>query len=140
MVKCVVCGKEIEESRYMGDAILCSSECFHVNFWNEKVAKYGNGTSGYAKTVAIVNGNHYIVKPDSSDSFFQGHGGRQFKIEFNDGRIVQSKNVWHQGDIPDTHKHLLPDNAIFTESDESIENKIKHNNLMHIVKNEKRSS
>lgn len=131
MLKCTICGKEIEESHYRDEIpVLCGNECFHTYFWNEKVEKYGDGTNDYAKTVAIVNGSHYIFHPDSPDTFFTGHGGRQFKIIFHDGRVVQSKNVWHQGDIPQTHKHLLPDNAIFVESDEAIENRRKHKEFL----------
>lgn len=134
MVKCVICGKEIKESYYRDEIpILCGSECFHVNFWNEKAEKYGNGTNEYAKTVAIVDGSHYTFHPDV-DVDFRGFGGRQFKIVFHDGRVVQSKNVWHQGTIPQTHKHLLPDNAIFVESDEAIENRRKHVELIYKIR------
>jgi len=131
MVKCIVCGKEIEESHYRDEVpVMCGDKCFHINFWNEKVKSYGNGTNGYSKKIAIVNGSHYTFYPDSSETFFQGHGGRQFKIIFNDGRIVQTKNLWHQGDIPLNFRNLLPDNAIFVESDEAIENRRKHKELM----------
>jgi len=33
MVKCVICGKEIEESKY-GNKAICSAECLSIDFWN----------------------------------------------------------------------------------------------------------
>lgn len=115
MVKCSICNKEIEASEYDNSCpILCSSECFKHYFWDEKVKSYGNGTSGYAKTIAIIEGCHYTYHPDTpGQAPFRGFGGREFKIRFNDGREITTHNLWHQGDIPETHKHLLPNNAVF---------------------------
>ena len=33
-MKCVICGKEIEKSKYLHKA-LCSRECFCIDFWND---------------------------------------------------------------------------------------------------------
>jgi len=32
-MKCVICGKEVEQSSYM-HKVICSSKCFAVDFWN----------------------------------------------------------------------------------------------------------
>jgi hypothetical protein len=59
-----------------------------------------------------VNGHHYIIRPKDNSSF-QGFGGRTFKIEFFDGRIAETKNLWHQGEISKTWTDRMPDNAKF---------------------------
>ena len=38
MVRCEVCGKEIEKSQYFGN-VLCSGECFTINFWRRIIAE-----------------------------------------------------------------------------------------------------
>ncbi len=43
---------------------------------------------------------------------FRGFGGREFRIRFYDGRTdVVTRNLWHQGIIPEHYRALLPDNA-----------------------------
>ena len=104
-MKCIICNKEIKESKF-SHAILCSSECFSIHFWNEKIEIKDN------TNIARIDGDHYTIAPDSND-YFKGFGGRKFTIEFNDDRIVETKNLWHQGTIPESHKDLLPNNAKF---------------------------
>lgn len=51
LMKCEICGKEIEKSSY-SSAILCSSECFGKHFWNEIVKDKNNRI--------IINGHCYV--------------------------------------------------------------------------------
>ena len=44
---------------------------------------------------------------------FLGHGGREFTIEFNDGEILTTNNLWCQVDVPEHFKDKLPNNAKF---------------------------
>ena len=120
-MNCVICNKEIEKSKYT-NAVLCSDECFHDHFWQEHIKNHDDQT-------VIVNGTRYHYTYLEEKGYFSGHGGREFKIKFHDGRIVQTRNLWCQGNIPEKYREQLPDNAIFLESDQSIKNKEKRNNL-----------
>lgn len=106
MKKCVVCGKNIIESKYMG-VIVCSSDCFDKNYWNEHIENKND------LNVARINGFHYIIKDENEDVVFKGSSRRKFTIKFNDGRIVEATNLWQQGAIPDEYRDVLTDNAIF---------------------------
>ena len=63
-------------------------------------------------TTVRVDGDHYICCPNTN-AYFKGFGGREFKILFDDGRKVVSQNLWHQGNIPESHRKRLPNNAKF---------------------------
>ena len=105
-MNCVICNKEIEESSY-SHKIICSDECFYVDFWNDKV-KIKNDTR-----TARINEKHYHIGEENSNSSFRGFGGDKCVIKFFDGREVVTTNLWHNGTIPESHKELLPDNAKF---------------------------
>ena len=101
-MKCIICGKEIEQSRYMG-AVLCSDECFDVNFWNECLDD----------DAIIINGECYHdggKKPNDYRGFL-GHGGRLFKIKKNNGAIIETNNLWYNGVVPKDRN--IKDNAVF---------------------------
>lgn len=103
-MKCIICGKEIEESAY-SNKVLCSSECFHKNFWNEIVDEKDLHT--------IIDGVSYYICKENDKSYFRGHGGQKFVIKKNTGEVVATTNLWCQGDIPNEYRELLPDNAEF---------------------------
>lgn len=101
-MKCVICGKEIEKSMY-SNAVLCSSECFSENFWNDTLDE----------TAIIIDGECYHdggMKPPGYQGF-QGFGGRYFKIQMNDGRVIETNNLWCNGDVPPERN--VQNNAIF---------------------------
>ncbi len=109
-MKCIICSKVIEKSQY-SNKDLCSSKCFITDFWNDYVKRANE------KEIARINGGHYYIENDNTSSFgFKGYGGNKFIIKFDDGRIVTTKNLWHQGTIPEEFKERLPDNAIFLQS------------------------
>jgi hypothetical protein len=96
---CKCCGKEFEKSHFID---YCSSECLHKDFWDNALDK----------DAVIIDGNCYhIVPDDKSDGGFLGFEGREFKIQFNDGRVVVTHNLWHQGEIP--KERNIQDNAKF---------------------------
>lgn len=98
-MKCIICGKEIEKSQY-ANAILCSSECFTVDFWNEVLDD----------TAIIINGECYHDAGETN-SYWKGFGGRHFKIQMDDGRIIETENLWGQGKVPP--ERGVKDNAKF---------------------------
>jgi hypothetical protein len=67
-------------------------------------------------TTVRVGGWHYMIEPEpgpNENRSFLGHGGSPFRIQFNDGRYVVSRNLWCQGNIPSHLREQLPDNATF---------------------------
>ena len=114
--KCSICGKEIEASEYCDTVpVMCDNpKCFHTYFWKEKIRLLNSGDKDYAKAVAIVNHEHYIIGPEyEGNTHFAGRGGSLFTIKFNDGRIVKTRNLWSQGTITEEYYKDLPDNAVF---------------------------
>ena len=101
-MKCIICGKEIEKSSYL-HKVICSSECFHVDFWNDCLDE----------SAIIVGGECYHdggIKPEGY-SGFMGHSGRKFTIKMSDGRIIETNNLWYNGKVPEERNVL--DNAEF---------------------------
>lgn len=102
-MKCVICGKEIEKSSY-ANKVLCSSACFHEDFWNECLDE----------DAIIVNGECYHDggrKPEGYSGFL-GHSGREFTIKMlADGSVINTNNLWYNGEVPEERK--VPDNAVF---------------------------
>jgi len=82
--------------------------CFNCNYWNEKVAIKDN------PNVVRVDGVQYVIGTGNEPiSSFRGFGGRKFEIEFFDGWVVETTDLWCNGTIPFYFKNLLPDNAKF---------------------------
>lgn len=101
-MKCVICGKEIERSAYMHKT-LCSSECFHVDFWNDCLDE----------TAIIIDGECYHdggAKPSSYRGDL-GFGGHNFTIQMNDGNIIETNNLRYNGVVP--AERNVKDNAVF---------------------------
>lgn len=105
-MNCIVCNKEIEESNYTNE-ILCSCKCFSINFWNGKVKAKDD------PNIVRIKGNQYYIKNEDSKSPFRGYCGSLFKIRFFDGREIVTTNLWYNGEIPMSHREMLPDNAEF---------------------------
>lgn len=103
-MNCIICGKKIEKSSYT-NAVLCSSKCFHKNFWNEYVEIKDD-----PKIVRVDGKQYYIGRENQT---LRGFGGNKFHIKFYDGREIISDNLWYNGEVPEDYKELLPDNAVF---------------------------
>lgn len=96
---CPVCGKYTTPMYMNGE---CSDECFTRGFWQETLND----------TAIIINGKCYHVgDEDDTSSYFRGFGGARYKIQFNNGKIIETTNLWLNGIIPDEFK--VPDNAKF---------------------------
>jgi hypothetical protein len=82
------------------------------SFWLEKT-DYPDYMKNHQ---VIIDGQHYLFH--ETDSFIKGFGGRRFKIQFFDGRNIETNNLWFQGEIPDQFRSMLPDNAVFLPVEE----------------------
>lgn len=103
---CDVCKRRFKVRKYRNMDI-CSSECFTAEFWLDKLRKGDNFAT------VRINGNQYYIGPEDDKGGFRGFAGRIFQIRFDDGRIVKTSNLWHNGEIPNAFRKLLPDNAVF---------------------------
>jgi hypothetical protein len=110
VIKCRICGKKEDTERWIksaGDEMRKEKLCFTCNYWN-----------GHAKEAASLKsvrakGIHYWIGNEGSNESMRGFSGRRFKIKFKDGRVVETTNLWYQGEIPEHFKKHLPDNAEF---------------------------
>ncbi|HVX12730.1 MAG TPA: hypothetical protein VHC22_16230 [Pirellulales bacterium] len=61
-----------------------------------------------------IEGVQYMLRPENETFHgFRGHDGQEFYIEFDDGRLVRTTNLWRNGNIPAEFSERLPDNAAF---------------------------
>jgi len=108
---CSICGAA-EEAKYMNNERMIEKKlCFNCNFWDEHSEKANSPES------IRINGHHYHAYDSVSraDGFGAGYGGSKFTIKMNDGRVIETQNLWHQGDIPSYFKGRLFDNAVFVQ-------------------------
>lgn len=128
-MKCVVCGREVKRSCY-SNAILCSSECYHTNYWDEQVKNKDNPNivriDGVQYTIDGIAGEVCLDSFDNIDSLtdkdlailhnsatYGGYEGKRFKIKLDNGTIIDNCILWGNGLIPESFRSLLPDNAKF---------------------------
>jgi len=106
--RCKYCGSEIE--RHYN--VMAEGECFECWHWR---INYEADQQG--RNFAIIDGHHYVIEPDKPNcnhqSCFCGFGGHRFAIEFLDGRIIETRNLWYQGEISPYWRQFMPDNARF---------------------------
>lgn len=111
---CKVCGKEENPSHWINEQEMREHQmCFSCNFWRDMLEKDSKRPPHRA---CMIDGTHYIIEPDDPGNYFQGFGGAEFQIEFNDGHRVVTHNLWCQGE-PDEHwRPKFPDNARFEQN------------------------
>lgn len=112
-IVCTICGDNATLS-YMGevgDRMREKTLCFTCAFWEEKV----EWVAQHPDASVRVDGRHFIVAPDKhpSQRYLAGFGGTLWIVAFNDGRRVETRNLWHGGEIPERWRDQLPDNATF---------------------------
>jgi hypothetical protein len=95
--------------------VLCSP-CFSWEFWNERLAKHRDN----ARSI-IADGNAYMLGTATAPGRWNGYGGSWFTVRFQDGRVVETCDLWDQGIIPSEFREQLSDNATL-ESGRHAEN------------------
>jgi len=94
----------------VGDEIRARGICHRCLHW----AHLYEAVDDDSGTRVRAAGYHYIIRPDRTDGYSGpgvGCGGSKHLIGFFDGRVVASRNFWHQGKIPKHWRARLPDNA-----------------------------
>lgn len=108
-IVCSVCGKIEDVSNWSNGEIMKQRRmCFTCNFWQDQLDLDNSGKRQFA----IIDNHHYVIEPDTIRGF-KGFSGALHKIQFNDGRIVTTKNLWHQGQIPEKWQAKFQNNAKF---------------------------
>ena len=116
-IKCKICGNEYRVDRYAKCDIRSIMEkenvCFQCAYWLEKIMLTDKNT-------AIINGIRYTIEKENQIGQFRGFGGREFNIEFFDGRKVTTHNLWCQGKIPETFLNYqeMQNNARFVNKED----------------------
>lgn len=102
-MKCSVCGKEIEKSSYANNILCDSSDCFKENFWQDIIKN--------RKNYIFINKKSYSL---GENPLYKGFSGKTFKIKLlENGKIIKTNDLRHQGDIPLKYQNTLKDNAMF---------------------------
>lgn len=119
--KCRECGGNIEPNRWqprIGRVLVENQLCIRCQGWLEAVLEKDD-----PKQVR-VDGWVFNIAPEDPElrkmtgGFGLGHGGRRFRIRFDDGREVVTTNLWNSGEIPERFRKRLPDNAVFVREGE----------------------
>jgi hypothetical protein len=110
---CCLCG-EHEEAHYVGNKRMVDAKlCFTCNFWDEL-------TTQASKTIRI-EGTHYMNGPNAKKPHkYNGFAGRKFTIKMNSGEIIETCDLWYQGEIPTRFRDKMPDNATFVHVPEPV--------------------
>ncbi len=111
---CVECGGT-DRATYVGETrerMLSRSLCFTCLFWLDRIDAQSNPKA------CIINGQSYQDAGRRSGGYRDslGFGGREFRIEFFDGRVLETNNLFSQGDVPERFRDRLPDTARFVET------------------------
>ncbi|MBP5578664.1 MAG: hypothetical protein J6X56_04160 [Ruminococcus sp.] len=95
MCKCRVCGKEFTVSTFYNDTDVCSYQCHTTEYWQNILNDTAIIIKGHCfhDLGAFVAGS--VKRPP-----VVGFSGRKFRIRFNDGRELDTNNLWHDGRIP----------------------------------------
>ena len=110
-MKCRICGTEEIPSDYSNQKEMEEHEmCFSCNFWRDMLEKDAKRPP---HTWCVIDGTHYVIEPDEPNAAFQGFGGDEFNIRFNDGTVVKTHNLWCQGEPGEHWRDKFPDNATF---------------------------
>lgn len=112
-MNCKICGSTVDANNYISKcskAMLKLQMCFRCNYWKERLEEDAKLPP---HKWCMIDGTHYVIELDDPSSYFQGFGGAEFQIEFNDGHRVITHNLWCQGEPPKEWIDKFPNNARF---------------------------
>jgi hypothetical protein len=82
------------------------------DFWGPRA-----GHDGQDMELVVAEGGYYRIAPEGEKGprSGRGFGGAAFRVNFHDGRVIHTTNLWHGGQIPPYwREHGLADNATLT--------------------------
>jgi len=108
-MKCKLCNKEIEQNYFREtlDKMNSKQLCFKCNYWDEML----ENDKQFPEKSFVIDGVHYIIGGENERE--KGFDGERFLILLNNGKRIETTNLWCQGKIPEIWKDKFPDNATF---------------------------
>lgn len=122
MIVCSICGKEFDKPHYyepFND--VCDSGCFSEKLWRIREKEYIDGRQFIIIDGCLYTDDGYVKNPKYASHL--GHGGREFNIKMNDGTEIFTNNLWCGGAIPNNHREILCDNAVFITKNNNFVNR-----------------
>lgn len=107
---CVTCGDLEDASHWMNAKdLLRTHQCQTCFTWTSRLRDRDD------PNCVRICGILFLVGGEDEGHRLRGHGGRKFKIQFLDGRVIETTNLWYVGPIPFHFRAVLPDNARWYE-------------------------
>ena len=114
MIKCEICGREFEKANYNKpyDKVCSSDKCFGEKLWKVREEEYLNG-----KPFIIIDGHLWSDGgyKKNEERRYLGCSGQEFTIRMNNGTEIFTNNLWSGGIVPESHREILADNAVFVD-------------------------
>lgn len=94
-------------------AMVAHGYCWSCAFWCVKRDIYDNRNVVVEMKAGVRD--LYRIGPETNDErVFRGFGGALFRIRMlADDTVVESRNLWHNGEIPETWRRHFPVTAEF---------------------------
>lgn len=119
MPKCKLCKVKLDFNGSTGDdythiPFIAAGHCFSCYHWTQV---FDTKKMEQMVSVRTSDGEHYCfarnnpIKTNVTSNSSLGHGGRRFKIIFDDGTTVITNNLWAQGVMPEYWRKKFPSNA-----------------------------
>ncbi len=102
-----MCGQYFATHYHENERMLEKNICFSCNFWDEMCDKKDRIIANHT---CYKNGGRKSQKDGSL-----GFGGAEWKIKMNDGTLVETNNLWHNGEIPKRFWDRMPDNTVILQ-------------------------
>jgi hypothetical protein len=114
--RCRICGDYVSAHfiEPLNSELIKENICFECHHWSRIEKTLSD------KRRFIIDNNSYWQENDNPNAAFQGHGGSLFRIKrFDSDDIIPTRNLWHQGEIPEHWRERIPNNAIFIRNEQT---------------------
>jgi hypothetical protein len=118
-VNCKHCDKPISFKYLHADKLRKYNECFRCNHFMALARAAKHERERYF--VAVWHDgkpHHFSIGAENAPISFRGFGGHHYRIHFHDGRVTETMNLWHQGEIPAHLARHLPVNAELIDAEQ----------------------
>lgn len=108
---CYICGRPITSKAYCigPNSYICyNKECYNAYYW-DKLAALCAVDSHHEYVVC----NNKVYKIGSPFDELLGSNGKEYTIQFKDGKVVKTNSLWPQGIIPEQYRKNFTSNARF---------------------------
>ena len=111
-IDCHVCGHPVWLVWCNDEELVKHRECFGCNFWMGLIRSFDQ-KSVVAGDGKAINGprGHYCIGRKTVPHYLNGFSGNWWTILFLDGRVVETCDLWSQGNVPELFWGQLPINA-----------------------------